>query len=102
MELIIEHWPEVVGAGAAVLVLIMVFWRQLSPRIRYVLRVTRALATDRRLPGPLRWLIGVGVAIKGVPGPDLGIDEVVLAVAAGWLFLRHRDVLRAVLAEARR
>lgn len=100
MQTIIDHWPIALGALAGVLLAAGLLWRWLGPRGRYLLRVTRAMATDPRLPRPLRWMIGAGLVIKAVPGPDLGIDEILLTAAALWLLLRHRRVLRAILTEA--
>ena len=52
----------------------------LRRQIRYLLRVTKALATDPRVPRPLRWGLRVALAMKTLPVPDLGIDEVILVV----------------------
>lgn len=61
-------------------------------RIKRTIRLLRALATDERIPRPVRWLIGVSLAIKAVPIPDFGIDEVGLVVAFVLLstVYRHR------------
>lgn len=65
------------------------------------MRVAKMLATDPRLPRSLRWLIGVGIAVKCAPVPDFGVDEVALGVAAVWLWLRHRETVRSIIAETR-
>lgn len=57
--------------------------------------------TDQRVPRPLRWLIGVSLAIKVVPLPDFGVDEVVLVAVGLVLVVFYRPVLRAILAETR-
>jgi hypothetical protein len=31
------------------------------------MKLTKALATDERLPRPLRWAIGIALALKAVP-----------------------------------
>ena len=72
-----------------------------QPQLRFAMRVARALATDRRLPRPLRRMIAFGLAIKAVPGPDLGIDEVLLAAAGLWILVRHRATFRAIVAESK-
>jgi hypothetical protein len=68
--------------------------------LRFAIRVAKALATDERLPKPLRWAVRVSVAIKAVPGPDLGIDEILLAIVAIFLLTVYRPVFRQILAEA--
>jgi hypothetical protein len=54
------------------------------------MKVTKAVATDRRLPRPLRWAIAIALAVKVVPFPDFGVDEIV-----------YRPRLRAIFAEIR-
>jgi hypothetical protein len=59
---------------------------------RFVLRTlgaVRFLATDGRIPRPLRWLVIVGAL--PVPGP---FDEAVLLVAAVPLFVFYRPVMK--------
>jgi len=73
----------------------------LRRRIGYLLRVTKALATDQRLPRPLRWGLRVALAIKTVPVPDLGIDEVILLVIGVLLVTVYRPTLREIMAESR-
>ena len=46
--------------------------------------------TDKRVPRPLRWLIGLG--LLPVPGP---FDEIVLVLAAAALGVFYREPLRA-------
>ena len=46
--------------------------------------------TDKRVPRPLRWLIGLG--LLPVPGP---FDEIVLVLAAAVLGVFYREPLRA-------
>ena len=57
--------------------------------------------TDQRVPRPLRWLIGVSLAIKVVPFPDFGIDEIFLVVVSLVLVVFYRPVLQAILEETR-
>ncbi len=57
--------------------------------------------SDQRVPRPLRWLIGVSLAIKVVPLPDFGLDEVVLIVVGLVLVIFYRPALRAILEETR-
>jgi hypothetical protein len=59
---------------------------------RFVFRTLRAvklLATDRRIPRPLRGLIALGAL--PIPGP---FDEALLLIAAAPLFLFYRPMLR--------
>jgi hypothetical protein len=59
---------------------------------RFVFRTLRAvklLATDGRIPRPLRGLIALGVL--PIPGP---FDEALLLIAAAPLFLFYRPMLR--------
>ena len=52
------------------------------------------------MPRPIRWLIGVSLAIKAVPVPDFGIDEIGLLIAFGMLATVYRkrfDEIRADL-----
>jgi hypothetical protein len=51
-------------------------------------RAMRYAATDKRIPRPLRWLVGLG--LLPVPGP---FDEVVLLIAAVPLGLFYREPL---------
>lgn len=69
-------------------------------QVRIVIRVAKALATDERLPKPLRWAVRVALAIKTVPVPDLGIDEILLVVVAILLLTVYRPTFRAILAES--
>ncbi len=73
----------------------------LRRQIRYAIRVAKALTTDERLPRPLRWALRVALALKVVPFPDLGIDELLLLVAGTLLVTVYRPTLKAVLAEAK-
>lgn len=93
---IASWWPWLAGAAAVGLVVAVLARR----RIRFYIRVARALARDRRLPRWLRWLIGIGLAAKALP-VDFGVDEVALGLAAAVLATRYRAVVRAVVAEQR-
>jgi hypothetical protein len=62
-------------------------------RLGRVTRVLRVLATDPRLPAPVRWLLLVG--LLPIPGP---VDEVALALAA-ILLLCYRNRVRMILAD---
>jgi hypothetical protein len=52
------------------------------------LRAVRRLATDGRIPLPLRWLAVAG--LLPVPGP---VDEAILLLAAALLALFYRDLM---------
>jgi hypothetical protein len=45
--------------------------------------------------------VTISLAIKAVPFPDFGIDEVILAVVALLLATVYRPTFRAILAESR-
>ena len=85
-----------VAAGVAGLLAIA-----LRPQLRYLIKVAKALSTDERLPRPLRWGLKVALAIKVVPFPDLGIDEILLVVIGILLVTVYRPTLRAILDENR-
>ena len=59
------------------------------------IRAVRVLATDGRIPRPLRWLVVIGV--MPIPGP---FDEAVLAIAAVPLFAFYRPLLREAWSQA--
>lgn len=69
----------------------------LKAKLKRTLRLLKALATDERIPRPVRWLIGISLAIKAVPFPDFGVDEVGLLVA----FVLLSTVYRRQFAEIR-
>ncbi len=60
-----------------------------------LVRAVRTLATDGRIPRPLRWLVVLG--LLPVPGP---FDEAVLVVAVVPLFVFYRPLLREAWREA--
>jgi hypothetical protein len=60
-----------------------------------VLRATKLLARDGRIPKPLRWLAVLG--LMPIPGP---FDEAILLVLAPILFLLHRESMREAWARA--
>ena len=60
-----------------------------------MLRATRLLAREDRLPRPLRWLAAFG--LMPIPGP---VDEAVLLVLALILFVFHRQTLREAWRDA--
>jgi len=89
----------VLGLGmVSVLTAIAVTFRV---QLMFAVRLARTLMTDERVPGPLRWLIAVSLAIKVVPFPDFGIDEVVLVVVGLVLVIFYRPALRTILEETR-
>lgn len=53
------------------------------------LRATRLLASDGRIPKPLRWLALLG--LMPIPGP---VDEAILLLLAPILFVFHRQSMR--------
>ena len=88
-----------VGLGlVSILAAIAIVFRS---QLLFAVRLAKTLVTDQRVPRPLRWLIGVSLAIKIVPFPDFGVDEVVLVVVGLVLVVFYRPVLRAILADTR-
>jgi hypothetical protein len=67
----------------------------LARSITRLLRAVRLVATDSRIPRPLRALVAIGV--MPIPGP---FDEAVLLLAAVLLFVFYRPVLRDALRAA--
>lgn len=86
------------GVSGALGAVAFVFRHQL----RYFVKVAKALATDKRLPRPLRWALTVALAIKAVPFPDFGLDEIILVVVGVLLLTVYRPTFTAILAESRR
>ena len=73
----------------------------MKAKIKRTFRLLKALATDPRIPRPVRWLIGVSLAIKAVPFPDFGIDEVGLLIAFVLLSTIYRQTFNEIRAEIR-
>ena len=71
----------------------------MKAKIKRTLRLLKALATDERIPRPVRWLIGVSLAIKAVPFPDFGIDEIGLLTAFVLLSTIYRQQYNEIRAE---
>jgi hypothetical protein len=63
---------------------------------RRTFRAVRLLVRDDRIPGPLKWLVVLGLA--PVPGP---FDEALLFLVAAFLFAFRRGVLREAWQAAR-
>jgi hypothetical protein len=59
------------------------------------IRAVKLLARDGRIPRPLRWLVVVG--LLPVPGP---VDEAILLLAAGLLFVFYRGPMREAWRQA--
>jgi hypothetical protein len=73
----------------------------MKDKIKRTFRLLKALATDPRIPRPVRWLIGVSLAVKAVPFPDFGIDEVGLLIAFVLLSTVYRQRFNEIRAEVR-
>ena len=71
----------------------------MKAKIKRTFRLLKALATDERIPRPVRWLIGVSLAIKAVPFPDFGIDEIGLLIAFVLLSTVYRQQYKEIRAE---
>lgn len=70
-------------------------------RIKATFRLLRALVGDERIPRPIRALIGVSLAIKALPVPDFGIDELGLLIAFALLATVYRNRFAEIRAEVR-
>ena len=71
----------------------------LSIKVRYLIRLAKTLSTDRRLPRPLRYALRAALAIKVIPFPDFGIDEVILVIVGLLMVTVYRPQFRAIRAE---
>lgn len=91
-------WVLIFTGVAAVLALTAVLFRR---QLRFAMKVTKALATDERVPRPMRWAIGIALAMKVVPFPDFGVDEVILLVIGVLLLTIYRPTFVAIVAESR-
>jgi hypothetical protein len=70
-------------------------------QLRFAMRVAKAMAKDERLPRSWRWAMGVALALKVMPAPDFGLDEVILLVCGVLLLTVHRETFRAIVSETR-
>ncbi len=86
-----------IAVGVAAVIFGVVFRRQL----RFAMKVGKAMARDERLPKPLRWALGIALALKAMPAPDFGIAEGILVVCGALLLTVHRPTVRAIVAEIR-
>ena len=68
-------------------------------RVRWLLRMAKAAASDRRLPRGVRWLFAAALAIKCIPFPDFGLDEAMLLVGMLLLLGPYRRTWRIIRAE---
>jgi hypothetical protein len=93
----VPWWGWLLISSAVLGLVGFIFRRQL----RYLVKVAKALATDERLPRPMRWALTLALAIKMVPLPDFGVDEVILVLVGILLVTVYRPTLRAILAESR-
>jgi hypothetical protein len=66
-------------------------------QLMFAVSFAKTLTTDQRVPRPLHWLIGVSLAIKVVPFPDFGVDEIVLVIVGLVLVIFYRPALTAIL-----
>ncbi len=72
---------------------------RIRERARRLLDLCKILVSDPRLPRPLRWMIRAGLAVKALPMPDFGVDEILLGTAALLLMTVYRSKLQEILAE---
>jgi hypothetical protein len=87
--------------GLAVVSLLIAVAITFRSQLLFAIKFGKTLMSDQRVPRPLRWLIGISLAIKVVPFPDFGVDEVVLIVVGLVLVIFYRPALRAILEETR-
>jgi hypothetical protein len=57
--------------------------------LKRVIRATRLIVTDARIPKPIRWLAGIG--LLPIPGP---LDELVLLLVAPIVLVFYRGPAR--------
>lgn len=88
----------ILAAGVTLLGVLTLLFRH---RLARLMRVAKALATDKRLPWPVRWMFAAAIAIKAVPLPDFGIDEILLIVGALLLLGPYRKTWRSIWEETR-
>ncbi len=81
-----------VTLGAAVLAVVF------RGRLRRLMRLAKAVATDQRLPKPVRYLVVVGLGAKAMP-IDFGVDEICLGLAVILLATRYRSVWNQIRKE---
>lgn len=94
----LSSWPWYLGVALALAMVTIIVLRR---RMRFYWRVAKSLTRDERLPRPLRWTVAACLAVKAVPVPDFGIDEVGLGVVALLLATVYRPTFRAIVAEQR-
>ena len=94
-------WWVWVLAGLGLISVLAAIAITFRAQLMFAVRFAKVLATDERVPRPLRWLIVVSLAIKVVPFPDFGVDEVVLAVVGLVLVVFYRQAVVAILEETR-
>jgi hypothetical protein len=94
----VPWWAWVLVAFGIATVVVALWFRA---QIRFAVKVAKALATDKRVPRPLRWAIGVALAMKVVPFPDFGVDEVILVAVGLVLVTFYRPTFRAIVTELR-
>ena len=87
----VHHVWWVVGISVAVLGLSLAF----RGRVKRLLRLAKAAASDPRLPKPVRWLFVVGLAAKAMP-VDFGIDELALGLGVVLLSTKYRATWREI------
>jgi len=81
----VSHWLYLVGAAVLLGLCALVF----RGRLKRLLRLAKAAATDPRLPRPVRYLFVVALAVKCLP-VDFGADEILLLVGVGLLYGPYR------------
>ena len=72
---------------------------KLKERLKRLVRLAKAASTDERLPRSVRWLFRVSIAVKALPCPDFGIDELGLIVGIILLNTAYRDEWEQIRSE---
>lgn len=68
-------------------------------RLKRLIRLARAVSTDRRLPRAVRWLFGVSLAVKALPIPDFGVDEAGFIIGMVLLNTLYRETWAQIRSE---
>lgn len=91
----VEHHIWLLAALVLVVGVVAVVFRG---RVKRLMLLAKAAATDPRLPRPVRWLFAIGLAAKLLP-VDFGIDEVALGLGILLLSTKYRATWKEIREE---
>ncbi len=94
MTRLLPYWPYLAALLLACAALALAF----RSRVMRLVRVAKALSTDKRLPVGVRWMFRIGLVAKCLP-VDFGVDEVLLGLASVIVLVFYRDEVRAIVRE---